>query len=258
MTNNLCVNKNVNIVKLYKGTVELVFDSAKHRYTVEGKVVDGVTSVLRVIDKPALLYWGVNKAAEYIQNNLPVGKPIDEIEKQKLINGCKSAHRQAKEDAGDLGTILHDLIEKYAKGLPYKEPINDILKRSFNSFREWVADRKIIFKSSERKIYSRKYGYAGTLDLTANYGDENVIIDIKTSSGIWPEQWLQLAAYRQALREEFPKLKISRAAIVRCGKDGAFEVEEADDFKKNITAFLGALDLYRRLKEMKETKRSKK
>ena len=63
--------------------------------------------------------------------------------------------------------------------------------------------------------------------------------------------YLQVAAYRQAIQEEFPELKINHTVIVRCGKDGSFEVKEMNDFNRNMKAFLGALALYRRLKEMK-------
>jgi hypothetical protein len=34
------------------------FDEAKHRYTLEGKAMPGVTTILGVLDKPALPYWG--------------------------------------------------------------------------------------------------------------------------------------------------------------------------------------------------------
>lgn len=238
------------IYSLYNGEIQLEFDENRHVYTVDGRVAEGVTTILGVINKPALVYWSANKAAEYINLNLPVGKVIDEIEKKKLVDGCKRAHKTLKTDAGDLGTFLHGLIEKFAKKEPYDEPVNAILKHSFSQFQDWVKQENVVFKLAERKIYSRKYGYAGTLDLTAKVGGVNALIDIKTSSGIWNEYFLQCAAYRQALMEEFPRTKISKTIIVRCGKDGAFEVKEANDFKENIEAFVAALTLHRRLKRM--------
>lgn len=240
---------------LYNGIIKLQFNDLKHHYTVDDKTVDGVTSILQVIGKPALVYWSANKASEFINLNLPVGKAIDEIEKQKLVNGCKTAHRTLKEDAGNLGTMFHELVEKFAKGEKYEEPVNEILKKSFDQFKEWVAKNNVEFKSSERVVYSKQYNYAGTLDMTAIVNGKNVLIDLKTSSGIWNEMHLQTAAYRYALQEEFPDIKIDHTVIIRCGKDGVFEVMEMNDFKENFEAFLGALTLYRRLKKMDFDKR---
>ena len=77
------------------------------------------------------------------------------------------------------------------------------------------------------------------------------IIDFKTSSGIWPEMRFQVAAYQQARMEETKNKKYERW-IVRFGKDTAeFEAKQLNNFKKDITAFLGAFEAHRRLKELK-------
>jgi hypothetical protein len=98
---------------------------------------------------------------------------------------------------------------------------------------------------------SLKHGYCGTCDFTAKQGDKLILGDIKTSSGIWNEYWYQCAAYKLALEEEYTQFKIDHTAIIRCGKDGTFEIKELNDYEKNVEAFLGALTLYRREKEMK-------
>jgi hypothetical protein len=239
------------ITKHYNGTIELCFDKAKHHYTIDGKTIDGVTSVLQVIAKPALIYWSANKAAEYVDKYLEVGQVIDELTKKKLVDGAKTAHRTLKEDAGNIGTMLHELIEKFIKGEKYQEPVNDMLKKSFEQFKSWVKDNEVEFKSSERKVVSLKYGFCGTLDATAVIKGKNVIVDIKTSSGIWDEYWLQTAAYKEALQEEFPDLPVDHTIIIRCGKDGAFEIKEMNNFEQNLQGFLGALALHRCLKQLK-------
>ena len=235
--------------KLYNGEIILKFNESKHLYTVNDEVVDGVTSALGIVAKPALVYWSANKAGEYIEKFLPVGKPIDEIEKKQLVEGCKKAHRTLKDNAADLGTMLHALIEDFAKGKTVPEPVNPILNKSFNQFKDWVKANNVRFIDSERKIYSKRFNYAGTLDLLADNGTK-MLIDIKTSSGIWDEYYLQVAAYIQAINEEMD-LGLRKGVIIRCGKDGVFEVKETDEFEENLQGFLGALRLYRRLKQLK-------
>jgi cytochrome c2 len=179
----------------YNNEICLFFDPGKHHYTVNGKTIDGVTTVLGVINKPALMYWAVNKAVEYIDQNLPVGVAVDEVMKKKIMNGCKAAHRTIKTDAADLGTMLHELVEKYIKKEKYEEPTNEILQASFAQFKQWEKDNNVEFLSSEKKIYSRKYNYCGTMDFMAIVNGIKVIGDLKTSSGIWDEYFLQVAAY---------------------------------------------------------------
>ena len=246
------------VTKLYKDKVLLKFDPFKHIYTVTDEenglteeIVDSCTTILKVIAKDALVYWAANKAADFINDNLKVGAIVDEIQKKQLVDGCKHAHRKAKSDAADYGTMLHDLIERFAKGEDVPDPVNPQLKKGFLDFKAWVKEHKIVFKASERRVYSRKYRYSGTLDLIARSGKDLILIDIKTSSGIWDEYFLQMAAYIQAFQEEFPKCKITHSAIIRCGKDGSFEVKESREFKENLDGFLGAMRLHRRLKKMK-------
>ncbi len=235
----------------YGGSVQLQFDSTKHHYTIDGKTVDGVTSVLGIIAKPALVYWAAGKAAEFVDANLPVNQPLDEVEKKRLVEGAKTAHRSSLKDAADIGTLFHEYVEKYIKGEKPTKPKNKMLKVATENFHKWVDSNHVEFKSSERKILSLKHRYCGTCDFTAKVNGKNVVGDLKTSSGVWNEYWLQLAAYKGALLEEYPQFTIDHTLILRCGKDGSFEVKELNDFETNFKAFLSALELYRWEKQTK-------
>jgi len=244
----------IKISSLYDNTIKLQFDAKKHHYTVDGVTVDGVTSILNIINKPALVYWSANKAAEYIEKNLPIGRALDELEVKKLASGCKTAHRTLKDDAADIGTMFHNWAAQHIQGKNPDKPLNSMLLKAVEQFLQWIDDKKVKFKNSERVVYSKKYNYAGTYDFTAIIDGKRVLGDIKTSTGIWDEYWLQVAAYKQALQEEFSELTIDETVIVRCGKDGSFETQTMNHFEKNIKGFLGALELFRWQKNMKFTK----
>ena len=238
-------------IKLYNDEIELIFDEAKHLYTVNGEPVTGVTGALQTIAKPALLYWAVNMAIQYLEKKWIPGVGYDEIQIQKTLAEAKKAHRVFKKEAGDIGTLIHQWIEKWIKGEEPATPVNEVMKKATDSFLEWVDEFKIEFLHSERKVYSKKYGYAGTCDFVAKVHNETIVGDIKTSSGIYPEMHFQTAAYQQALQEEFPDMKFEANVIIRCGKDGTFEISETEDFDKNIKAFLGALAIYNRQQDLK-------
>ena len=190
-------------------------------------------------------------AAEYIDKALVTGKPIDEVEKKSLVEGAKKAHRNVLKKAGDYGTLLHEAIERYIKTQKVETFTSKVLQKGYSDFLDWQEKNDVIFKASEKKIYSRSANYAGTFDFIAKINGEYVLGDLKTSSGIWDEYRLQLAAYRYAFQEEFPKVKIEQTVIIRCGKNGVFETARYSTFKKDTTAFLAALNLYNWQKSIK-------
>ena len=112
--------------------------------------------------------------------------------------------------------------------------------------------------ATEFKIFSRKHMYAGTCDLDAVIDGERCIVDFKTSSGIYPEMLLQTAAYQFARAEELyggelwgdqPNKYDARWIVRFDKKTGKFEAKRFDDFESDFQGFLGALQLYRRLKK---------
>ena len=93
----------------------------------------------------------------------------------------------------------------------------------------------------EKKIYSKKYNYAGTLDLICKDKKGNlVLMDIKTSNFITFDYFLQLNAYKFAYEEE-TKSKVSKSFIVKLSKkDAEIEIKEIPLNKKLFNAFIGA------------------
>lgn len=241
---------------MYKGKVELVFDSVKHTYEANGKIVFGVTSITGVLDKPALVYWAANMGAEWFEKNIPMGTVIDEISRSKIIEGIKTAFRKKSKEAADIGTAVHKYLEEYLNAGINKEPLPDMphnenIRNAIKAFLEWTKENKVKFIASERKVYSKKYGYAGTLDALGYVNGELAIIDFKTSSGIYPEMFIQTSAYAQAVNEEDGS-SIKTCYVVRVPKDGSeFEVQQDNHMELNFKSFLGCLENYKRQMFMK-------
>jgi hypothetical protein len=251
--------------KLYKGEVELVFDSFRHSYHVNDRTFDrfqekvtSVTTALGIINKPALVNWAANMAADSIAEALKPGISYDELELQTIIEAGRKAHYQRKTDAGLTGTFVHKWVEDYIKGNNPGMPVNKNLQEAINRFLEWVNRHKVEFLLSEQQVYSRKYNYTGTLDFICKIDGKMYIGDMKTSTGIYPEYFIQTAAYRQARLEEFPEEEYAGQLIVRVGKeDGAFEFAKVTDtnwYKKMFVGFVAALKTYETTELLKEFK----
>ena len=115
-----------------------------HCYLLDGVRISGVTTILRILNKPQLIYWACNEMeADLLARMLPA-KPESETlpedydigdlgppplpfeqrqvsytvaELQALITEAKSAHTRKRDAAGDVGTAAHDRISRYIKSV---------------------------------------------------------------------------------------------------------------------------------------------
>ncbi len=238
------------IYRLYNGEVILEYDPVHHTYIVNGKPVLSVTTIVSILDKSeALMNWAVNKVKEFLEAQLVVGKVYDELEKQELLIEAAQAHKKHSRRAKDIGTFVHEWIQKYIeskiKNLPPPPlPLNIYIRKSVEAFLKWEKENKIQFLETERKIYSKAYNYAGTLDAEAVANNKIFIIDFKTSNAIHPEYFLQTSAYTQARSEE-SGLKYEDPWVIKIGKDGTLEAQQMKNWERNFEAFLSCLKLYR-------------
>ena len=254
--------KSVERFTLYGGGVVMEFDHGRHRYYVtdkanglERELVPGVTTVLSVLARPALVNWAAGQAAEYIQDNLRPGAPLDEVEIEELAKGARWAHRRTKDRAATVGTVVHSWIEKYVERRIVRRrslqplPQNPQARAGVEAFLSWVDEHDVHFRLSEQRLYSRRYRYAGTADIVAEVDGALTLIDIKTSKGVYPEYELQLAAYWQALAEEgWFQGAFEQAVVVKVGKeDGEFNVVpmfDAEGFERSFQVFESLLVVY--------------
>lgn len=235
----------------YNGTVTLQFDPQKHYYLLNGELAYGVTNVLQILAKPALVPWAARCAAEYFEKNLKAGVPLDEVEIQHLVKEAKWAHRNRKDGAADMGTFVHDWVEKYVTGDPQSEPVNPQLRKATKAFVKWYEATNIEPLSSEQKLCSPTLMLAGTVDFIGKVDGKLTIIDWKTGSGIYPEMFLQMGAYVLMYEEEFGE-KVEQVGIVNCSVKAPFKTQFTTDVQKLKDTYLHVLKLAKQLKQLEE------
>lgn len=244
--------------KLYGGKVVLNFDEKRHIYSVGKKKAWGTTSIIGVLDKPALLYWVANQTIGFIEKTLVPGKSLDELEIKWMLDEAKKAFRVRRDKAADIGTLVHEWLERYIKAGVNKEklpalPTNKEMRHCLKGFFDWVKDNKVKFIASEQKIYSKKYNYAGTFDASAIVNGKRTIIDFKTGKGLYPEMKLQATAYLMAKEEEEKKTYPGGVILLRLSKENkekrieSFEAQQVQ--RKDLTnglfdIFLACLKIY--------------
>jgi len=241
----------------YKDGTSLFYNPDTHTYVVNNKVVPSVTGICgNGVPKPELVNWLVytplNEFKKLIKDRLVNNLSIDDVELARIQKIASSKTNAIKEDAGLIGSTVHELIESFLKGKPTIKPSDPKVSNCWHLFLNWWNKSKYKVVDLEKKLYSKKWDYAGTLDLVVK--DEKnhlVLIDIKTSKFISFDYALQLNAYKVAYEEE-TKQKIRKALIVRLPKDASeIEFRNIPLTKDLFKSFVGAKFIWQETKRFK-------
>jgi len=217
------------------------YTSTHKEYNICGKKYIRVTRSLSIIGKPGLMSWFASKGR----------KACD-----KII-----------ENRQNLGTKVHKLIELkltrkplYLNKLP-KDKFNDEVKLDMKLFAAFNKEAELIMEAVEQHLWNNKYRYAGTADYLGYYispvrflvrghkakflKSSFVVGDWKTSAQIYPENWLQLAAYAYAFYK-LTGIKVAGAFVAQF-RYGRVKVKEKtwDELMVEFEAYKHALALYK-------------
>lgn len=186
--------------ELYKGKCKVKFYPNSHRYTVNGNPTSGsVTGIIGIKDKSGgLLPWAVGLCMNYLRDLHIKGHKLTEED----FYEAEKQHTIKKTEAANVGTEVHDWVENYIKKQNPEMPQSKEAQIGVSAFLEWVEENKVVFKSSERAVYSKKYDYIGKMDIEARVNGQLCLLDIKTSNDLRNEYYLQTAAYVKADEEE--------------------------------------------------------
>jgi hypothetical protein len=121
-------------------------------------------------------------------------------------------HREEANKAADAGTCAHDMIEAYIRGVefdpaPYEYEALDAAKPCYDGFLKWASQTRLELVESEVSLVSERYRYGGTMDALAIDG-QRILGDWKTASGVYADNLIQLAAYKQLWEENNPDKSI--------------------------------------------------
>lgn len=185
----------------------LVFNEARHTYSLDGVWVPGVTGIIRnATSGLGLLKWSATSAAEWCATHVDELASLGEV--GWIAHAVGEANRR-RDEAGRQGKQVHSLAQRMIYGEPVEptdpatgEPYLDDVWRMGEQVARFLdawdvtPDEAIV----EAPIFHDELGYAGTLDLCGILrGGERWLIDYKTSpSGVWPDNALQLTAYARA------------------------------------------------------------
>ena len=198
-------------------------------YYIKEKQYVAVTTVLEILNKPALISWAIKETAKAIANHPNI--ITNESDVFSAVYGTRNK-------AGERGKTIHSFLEILKRGNPL--PITPKEYQGYvQALQSWWNTHNPEILELEKLVYSNKFGYAGTTDLIANINKEIWVIDIKTGKAIYPEHKLQISAYRQCLIEM--DKKVDKFGVVLLKEDSNFEFIESENC---LEAFLHAKALF--------------
>lgn len=233
-----------------KGDHLLVLDEEKHRYTLDGRPVPGTTTFCKggYPTSDQLTGWKVSEGSKYtarIIQRLRKNKPLRVIGGEllaKIIRKSKKASEKVAKRAANIGTIVHDYAYITESGRAREalqmlsehevsehwEKINNGAKK----FDEWRAQNTGETVLLEAIVASVAHQYGGKFDHLSLRDGRLILSDYKTSTGIYVDHFIQLAAYAVAIEEwlsdwlaeyKLP-LQVGGLEILRFGKeDGEYQ-----------------------------------
>jgi len=228
----------------------------------DGKQVVGVTTLLGVLGKDALMPWAAKMEREGILAWFAAGKQTWDLPKPYFYAGHTSK-------AADLGTIAHARIEAWLHGTTLDphgldEGLYAAAAAPQTRFQEWWDGEGLTLVASEEQLVHPELRYGGTIDFVARDRDGKLVLgDIKTTKANrdWPYPTViaQVAAYRELwdLKECGPPWErdpISRVVVVRVGKTEEDLGQQVWLSEKKLAAgmrlFLAAKDAYEAQREL--------
>lgn len=197
----------------------------------DGTRVPGVTAIVGVMDKPALVRWA---------NNLG----LRGIDSSKYVDAL-----------ADSGTLAHYLAECDLIGVEpdqgylaeFSKVDIDRAETSLIKLWDWRREHTIKVIAHELQLVSEKHRFGGTCDLFAEIDGVPTLVDIKTCKALYgrtDEKWTQVAGYHLLLLENGYEARDWR--ILRIGREEreGFEYAQIPDLALHVARFLVCRELY--------------
>jgi hypothetical protein len=187
----------------------LEFEPVAHAYTLTGRTVPGVSTVLR----PLLKFDDI---------------PAEVLEAARLR-----------------GQHVHEACHLHTVGGLVWDSLEDDVAAYVRGYLKFQTEAGFVTLASEVRVASLKYQFAGTLDLYGVFQRGEAMVDMKATAVLPRTVGPQTAAYKQAL-EETTGQKSKRRYCLHL-KPEAYKLVEVSDGKgvQDFTVFLSALNIYR-------------
>lgn len=165
-----------------------------HSYTLDQRRIPGVTTVIGILDKPALVEWAAKETAGYAMRNWAI---LSEVEPHERYEAMVKARWETNRKAIVAGHRIHEMGERLAHGADVEVPAD--LRGRVEAYARWLDEWDVEPLFTEAPVCNTQYRYGGTVDMVARFGrlDGMILaVDLKSGKRAYAETALQLVAYQ--------------------------------------------------------------
>lgn len=205
-----------------------------HSYWYEGKRLVGVTTVLDLLAKPALIGWAAKQATLHVRTGWEPGKMYQQDEIDFVLGEARTKYNAVRDEAKDAGTIAHEWVQGYWYGVDQERPTNERAAQAVDEFLKWRLAHDVQILEVEFCVCDPVLGIAGTLDKLAIVDNEPFVrqIDLKTGKFIYLENVVQTAKYNRMLEPLVEGLPLGPPLLLHApSAGGAYQVVKFEDLK---------------------------
>lgn len=209
--------------------MSLTFYPKSHRYKLDGAWVPGVTTLLgKGLPKPAIPYWAAKTIAEFVADNEDDIRSMWAKGRGPMVAYLKEVPWQKRDDAAARGSDIHDLAEQIIHGNEVEVP--EAHADMVQGYADWLEAFKVEVLHTEVVVGHRASRYAGKFDAIIRFGagpleGETLLVDWKTSKGVYGETALQTAAYARA---EFMVIDDEEVPLPHLDGTGVLHITEGE------------------------------
>jgi hypothetical protein len=235
-------------VAIPEGRVVTAHNEFGHFYKIvddlfpDGVTYPSVTGKLQILKDEGLINYKMNRALDHVFAHW---KEFTEANIMELLDAASKTSADILEDAGDIGTTIHDAREEFFKewiklgrhpGVEAKEflPPDCVDIRAVSALRaldKFINDFNYVPLATELLVYDHKLKVGGMLDdlgfMTDEAGNRKfVLMDIKSSNQFKDHYFFQVALYYYMFYR-LTKLRPQRCFILKLSKtDGTYKIED--------------------------------
>lgn len=217
-----------------------------HFYRIVDKdvVYGSVTTKLQMLKDESLINYKMNRALDYVADHWHL---FTEQNIKTQLDEASKVSAGILEDAGDIGTLIHNCREAYFKDWIKNgrrpDRIFDYMPKdrydlrcvsALRALEKFVGDTKYIPLRTELKVWSHDMKVAGTLDDIGVMYNQLVLMDLKSSNAIKDLYYPQVAMYYEMFKK-LTGIRPKRCFILRVSKeDGTYKIEDLFDMPKLV------------------------
>lgn len=282
----MAAKKEYPVIEFFKGAAKVECVPAtkpngesytRYRRQGERSYILSSTRITGKLDKSRpLLIWSGRLIGGHLRAYLESSKSGEFTRDELLIqvDAALKAPDTAKEDAGDVGRLIHQYAHDFAKfklgkgeepDLEKFDEDNEVHAKALNgisAFLDWYNKNEVEFLEMEVPYFydsvlngvpGTHLEYIGVIDLIAKVNGQLEVIDYKSSKGIYSEQQYQLSSYFMAYNAQHKTRPAKRVRILNFNKETGELLEKAiekDEVAKDFDAFFGLYLVAQREKEL--------